>query len=987
MNYKELLQKYGNKIKSIWKTGKIQRGSRITYDVIWNIILFFLVIGFVGMFFGVGVGAGYFASLVKDEPIRAYDSMEKDIYNYEETSQYFFADGVYLGDVSSDLHREETSLDQISETLIDAVIATEDEYFETHEGVVPKAIVRAMVQEFTNSEVKTGGSTLTQQLIKNQILTNEVSFERKAKEILLALRLERFFEKDEILEAYLNIVPYGRDASGRNIAGVQTAAKEIFGIDANDVNLAQAAFLAGLPQSPSYYTPYYGPASGGGLKNESALEPGINRMKTVLNRMYDMGYINGEDYKDALEYDIVADFVTEIETPADQYGYLTDELFSRAVDIMKEKLASKDGYSAEDLEEDDELDGQYKILAERDIRRNGYQIHSTIDKDIYDAFQEIVKNFQHFGPDTTVIEVDPDTGEEIEVVKPVQTAGMLIENSSGRIISFIGGREYSLENQFNFATDGVRPNGSTMKPLASYAPAMELGYVQPGTPIADIKTSWGGYKPNNFDMRFHGIRSARDHLVHSYNIPAIKTYAKVMNDNPVEAYVQKMGLSVDVSATENYSLAIGTSDVSIEENTNAYNTFANNGKFVEGYMIEKITTSEGEVIFEHESEPVEVFTPQTSYLTLDILRDVMTQGSASYIRTRLNNNNVDWAGKTGTSQRQRDVHFVGFNPNVTMGTWLGYEDPKSLKCNSCQLSHSQRNQELWAQLVNAATEINPELMAPSERFKQPEGIVSRSYCAISGMLPSDLCSEAGLVTSDIFNANFIPRETDDSLVRGDYVMVDGKAVLAGPNTPQEFVDGDGFTFNPEFLERNGYDKLDDLTQLFPNVNRSAWEKISLPNGDLSGDSSVEDDGKAPSAPSSLNVSGNTLSWNKSSSKDVVGYRIFRATDSEGSFELIGSTVDTEFSIPNTTAIYHVKAVDYFGLESGASKEVIKGEFTEPDEDEDSEEEKNENDDRNRDDDDESGDGNNNEGEDENGDNEDEGDDENEDNGDGEDGDE
>src|SRR5699024_1010941 len=153
--------------------------------------------------------------------------------------------------------------------------------------------VRAIVQQATNSSTQSGGSTLTQQLVKNQILTNEVSFERKAKEILLAMRLERFFDKDEILEAYLNIIPYGREASGRNIAGVQTSAQGIFGVDASEVNLPQAAYLAGLPQGPSYYTPF---SSDGGLKDKAGLQPGINRMKSVLNRMYEENYITKKQY-------------------------------------------------------------------------------------------------------------------------------------------------------------------------------------------------------------------------------------------------------------------------------------------------------------------------------------------------------------------------------------------------------------------------------------------------------------------------------------------------------------------------------------------------------------------------------------------------------------------------------------------------------------------------------------------------------------------
>lgn len=162
------------------------------------------------------------AALVNNEPVRSKDDLKKDIYNYEETSEVYFADKVYLGKLKSDLDREEVSIDKVSDHLKNAVIATEDEYFYEHNGVVPKAILRAVYQEFTNASVQSGGSTLTQQLIKNQVLTNEVSFERKAKEILLALRVEKFFEKEEILETYLNVSTLGRNSSGQNIAGVQS---------------------------------------------------------------------------------------------------------------------------------------------------------------------------------------------------------------------------------------------------------------------------------------------------------------------------------------------------------------------------------------------------------------------------------------------------------------------------------------------------------------------------------------------------------------------------------------------------------------------------------------------------------------------------------------------------------------------------------------------------------------------------------------------
>ena len=255
MNPKETIQQWFTKIKDFFNRINLKRTSRISYHIIWNILLVFIMIGIIGTFFAFGLGAGYFASLVADEKVMSEEQMSKAIYNYEETSELYFDNNIFLSDVSTELHRDETTLDKVSDHVKNAVIATEDEYFETHNGIIPKAIMRAVFQEVTNADTKSGGSTLTQQIIKNQILTNEVSFERKAKEILLALRLERFFEKDEILEAYLNIVPFGRNSSGQNIAGVQTAAIGIFGKNADELNIPQSAFIAGLPQSPSYYTP------------------------------------------------------------------------------------------------------------------------------------------------------------------------------------------------------------------------------------------------------------------------------------------------------------------------------------------------------------------------------------------------------------------------------------------------------------------------------------------------------------------------------------------------------------------------------------------------------------------------------------------------------------------------------------------------------------------------------------------------------------
>ena len=956
VDFKKTLQTYSEKVKKTWETGKVQKVSRLTYDITWNIVLFFIIVGFIGLFFGVGVGAGYFAALVKDEPIRSYASMEKDIYNIEETSKLYFADDIYIGDVRSDLHREKTPLDKISPTLIDAVIATEDEYFKEHNGVVPKAIVRAILQEAINSDVKTGGSTLTQQIIKNQILTNEVSFDRKAKEILLALRLERFFDKDEILESYLNIIPYGRDAAGDNIAGIQTAAQGIFGVDAKDLTLPQAAYLAGLPQSPSTYTPF---VNSGGLKGEEDLQPGINRMKTVLKRMYDAEYISKEDFDEAVDYDITEDFIKKKTKSRDAFPALTEEIQKRAKDILVEVLAEDDGYTMKDLKKDEkDEDGedlleQYKQLADRALEMNGYHIHSTIDKEIYEAQQEVAKDFQHYGPDQEVTVTDEETGKTSSYMDPVQTGAMLIENSSGRIISFVGSREFSDEDNNNYATQTRRLAGSTIKPLLDYAAAMEKGKVQPGSVLPAFSKTFNvpgqdTYPVTNYGLGEYGLVSAREALAKSYNVPAVETYSKIINDDPppAEEFLEKMGIT---SLTETdksiLSLSLGGMErgLSVEENTNAFATLANNGNFVDGYMIEKITDSDGETIYEHEAEEVDVYSPQTAYLTVDMMRDVLSYGTAATLKPRLKYQSVDWAGKTGTTDDYKDAWFIGVNPNVTFGTWIGYDANLSLDyCPGCSLTYSQRNQALWAELINVASEIKPDLLVPKDRFERPDGIVERSYCAVSGMIPSDLCKKAGLISSDIYNEKYVPTKEDDSLISGgSSVTINGKTVPAGSKTPGEFVSGEGgLSFNPEWLKRNGYDNLSDLTKLYPRTNREKWEKIGVPKGSVG--SSLDDDGKSPSAPGSLGNSGSSLSWNKSGSYDVVGYRIFKASESGGSFSKIGHTTSTSFSAEGS-GVYHIKAVDYFGRESGASNEVTVGNSSSSDEkkDKDKEEDKKE----------------------------------------------
>ncbi|MDM5307777.1 transglycosylase domain-containing protein [Peribacillus frigoritolerans] len=893
-NQKDRFQTVWKQLTRFFQSEKTHKNARVTYQVIWNLTLILIIVGILGFSFAGGVGAGYFAALVNDEPVRSKEDLKKDIYNYEETSEVYFANEVYLGKLKSDLEREEVSIDKVSKHLKNAVIATEDEYFYEHDGVVPKAILRAIYQEFSNATVQSGGSTLTQQLIKNQILTNEVSFDRKAKEILLALRVEKFFEKEEILETYLNVSTLGRNSSGRNIAGVESAAEGIFGVEAKDLTLPQSAFIAGLPQSPFGYTPY---TQKGKLKENQ--EPGINRMKTVLKRMYSNGYITKEEYDKARTYDITKDFIGKTEMPSEKYPWLTNEIEKRSIKILSVSLAKEDGYEEKDLENDD-LKAQYLALADRKLRQNGYKVYTTVNKKIYDKMQEVTKNYPNYGYDKA--------GE------PVEAGAILIENKTGKIISFVGGRDFKRE-QTNHATASLRSNGSTMKPLLVYGPGIELGKISPGSVSANVPISIPAgkmWRPGNYGGgSYTGVTTAREALKNSYNIPAALFYMKIINNRPA-SYLEKMGFSTLTEGDySNPAMSLGamTNGVTVEENVNAFGTFANSGDFIDAYMIDKIVSKDGEVIYQHKAKPVNVFSPQAAYLTLDMMRDVVNSGTAASVRNRLAFSS-DWAGKTGTSQNYQDAWFVATNPNVSFGTWLGYDTPKSLQGTYNGLEYNKRNMYYWADLINAAYKVEPKLVDPDKRFEMPGGIVSRSFCGVSGLLPSSSCQKAGLVKSDLFIAKYAPSRADNSFIDGQYVSVGSKRYAALPQTPGEFTSG-GFMLNPESFGDIGLKYVDDPGSVIPGSEKSG--------GVVGTKAKLNDNGKAPD-PLSITISNGKITWGLHHEGDVVGYRVYKDGKKVAS---INAGENLVYKV-GSGGSYYVTAVDIVGKESAPSQHVESG---------------------------------------------------------------
>ena len=750
-----------------------------------------------------GAVLGYFGSLVKDTPIPTQAQMQSEIYNYDVKSTLYYANNVEISDVRSDLFRTPIGIENVSPLIIQGVVATEDENFFIHEGIVPKSIIRAGLQELSGAPVVTGGSTLTQQLVKQQILSAEVTHARKAVEILYATHLENLVEKDEILEAYLNVSPFGRNNLGQNIAGIEEAAQGIFGVSASDVNLPQAAFLAGLPQSPIAYSPYN---QYGEVKED--VSAGIYRQQEVLYSMYREGYIDNETRKEAFNYDISADFLPrafdENENPSQSYVY--DLVFDEAREILITQAMKADGLSDERISElknedrnireltEEELETfedetiqkiqdtnnviaenietrtAYEEAATHELVTGGYRIHSTIDSTLHQAVNQRINDIQG------------TFGQQVGDY-PVQVGGTLVENETGRVIAFVGGRDYEI-SKFNNAFDSRRLSGSVMKPLLVYGPALAEKIITPATIIPDM--DWSVPQPGQAPHEVKNIfettyqwRDARFWLAISQNIPASRIYFQMLNDDVnVAQYIRALGIGPEAISDgdfKNPSAALGSYGAggpTATEIAGAYAALGNGGVFNQPYVIEKIEKSNGEIIHQQELKPVRVWSEEVNYLLYDILRDVTGPNGTAPFLSNYMNFNVDLASKTGTSDDNFDVWYAGVTPKVSLTTWMGYGRQISLQ-NFDGLRPAQRNIRNWANIMNVVQDVKPESLGLNETLPQPAGIQSETVLAGTGMkageveLPNgDSVRISGETKSEIFDSSNLPGTTTYDFAEG-----------------------------------------------------------------------------------------------------------------------------------------------------------------------------------------------------------------------------
>ncbi len=668
---------------------------------------------------------GYVSALTSKVDVPTKQEMKSELQDVNNSTTLYFANDEKVENLQKDLTGKSIPLSEMSPYLKKAIVSTEDSDFYRHNGVVPKSIFRAIISDITGIGAQTGGSTLTQQTVKMQMLSSETTWKRKAVEIFLAMRVDKYFTKDEILQDYLNAATFGSNNKGQNIQGVQAAAKGLFGKNAADLNLAESAFIAGLPQSPSIYTPY--DSISGKLKDDYSL--GLKRKNIVLYRMYRDNQITESQYNSAKKFDLAKDFQkpAKAKEKTIKYGYVYNLLTAQAETILIKRLAKNDGIKYSDLKKDQNLYDKYAAQANTELHNKNYRVDSTISKDLYIAMNEQTQSFKYnLGTTHNSTATDPNTGKTIKVTEPVQNGSVLLDNKTGQVLSFVGGVDFK-NSQTNHAFSTYRSPGSSIKPLITFAPAIENGLIGSQTMLADFKTKFNGYAPTDYGQTIQNrFVSARETLEESYNIPSVNLYNYIRGQGVNSSkYMSAMG--IDLSDKEYKQLGItlgGTSrGVTVLQQASAFSTFANKGTHVNPYVVSKITDPSGKTIYKHKAAKKRVFSKQTSYIIKNMLHGVVTKGTASVLSYETNFSTKNFFGKTGTSNDYRDNWFIGSTDGVTLASWIGYDNVYRHNYN-LDSNSTFTNQELWSRMANAVYKQDPEAMNVHKQFKKPSGVKS-----------------------------------------------------------------------------------------------------------------------------------------------------------------------------------------------------------------------------------------------------------------------
>lgn len=782
---------------------KLQRSSSKTQKVASKLVLWLvklvLVLFTVGIILSVSLGYGIFKGIIDAAPEIDVASIEPSGYA---TMVYDSKGNLTETLVKSGSNRLEATYEELPQCLIDAFVAIEDSRFWSHHGVDLRSMIRAAVGILTNNPAG-GGSTLTQQLIKNNIFAggNEDSFgeklERKLQEQYLALQLEKIMDKEIILKNYLNTINLGN-----NTLGVKSAAKRYFGKDVSDLTLSEATVIAGITQNPTKYNPL----SEKGQKNNE------EKRRVILQYMYEQGKISKEDQEEALADDVYSriqnvDLVTqESQNP---YSYFTDELTEQVMTALQEKLGYTESQASnllyagglsiyttqdpdlqaivdEEVNNPDNYDVVYYSVDYRlSIQHEDETVTNYSDETMKTYYRTDLGQTSYDGLFKTKEEADAaiaayksamtkegDTvlGEVVYYILQPQVSFVLMDQHTGYVKAVNGGRgtkEISLS--LNRATNTLRQPGSTFKVLTAFAPALDTCGATLSTVYYDAPYTVGQKTFRNWYAKkgYMGYSTIRDGIVYSMNIVAVRCMMETVTPQLGVEYARNFGITSLTETDYNAATALGgiTKGVSNLELTGAYAAIANGGIYTKPVFFTKILDHNGKVLLENEPQTKRVLKDSTAFLLTDALAESM-ESSRMYASpgVSLNSTSVPAnipgmsnAGKSGTTTSNVDIWFVGYTPYYTAGIWSGCDDNQKISAIRSSTSYHKR---IWKQIMARAHEGLADT-----GFPVPDSIETASVCRKSGMLPNPGVCEAdprgSAVYTEYFAKGTVPTQVCD----------------------------------------------------------------------------------------------------------------------------------------------------------------------------------------------------------------------------------
>lgn len=644
-------------------------------------VIFISIVILTGMFVGMYAAV---TREIKDMNIRSL------ALNTSSVIRYFDENGNErdLEQINSDVNRIWIDSTQIPQVMKDAIVAIEDERFYKHDGVDIKRTLGATgkwcLSKIGIGNADYGGSTITQQVIKNITNEKDNTATRKVKEMMRALALEKELSKDEILTMYLNIAYFAN-----NCNGVEAAANTYFNKTAAELTIAEAASIAGITQFPSEYNPFTHP------------EKNIEKRNLVLSKMRELGYITEAEYAEAASSDLVVSNAYK-----ENVGRITSYFVDQVINDVVNDLVEQKGYSED--------------FATRQVYNGGLVIYATIDPSIQRIMEDVFTDTSNF----------PYTG------KGAQAAMVVSDPYTGQVKGLIGGLgEKTNIRGWNRATQMKRQPGSSIKPLSVYSPAIDTGKITEVTQVVDEEITIGDdkWKPKNSYSGFLGEMTVKEAVSRSANIPAVKVMDMIGVSTSFNYLQNRFHLTTLEDKDKNYSsLALGglTQGVTVKEMAAAYGTFVNSGRYIKPHTYTKVLDAKGDVILSNNSDSTQAISAASAFIMADLLRGVVTSPYGTGQSAQLSS--MPTYGKTGTTDDDCDKWFVGFTPYYTGACWYGFDSPSSLSAAGVS------GNPAVAAWRNVMSRVHANLNAKD--IPKPSNVVEATVCFVSGQLPTSTCT-------------------------------------------------------------------------------------------------------------------------------------------------------------------------------------------------------------------------------------------------------